>query len=364
MLLSIGVGAVQWFDVRNKTLRMTQPTYKQKSPSWRVNAKAHALDYLQRFAFNKGVEMIVDQYDTHFRHIKRFDERIDYLKGLAAQHWDYRKGRERYEITETYEIDEPDSELGKIVFEGAAIADMGTSSRATLKHYSMLVILGGANRSPYLRLRFGLEQNVTYDTLVYLGSERKVLPPEYEKVKDYAPGAQTEFDLGIGAINTLMAKQLDESGRGSYDVCTSEWHIARMQTKKGNPIFSLSSPPYLGGGRANTADTYDFLRRLEQEALEPATNLLFATNSTYRYAQYFDAMREICLRTGADIETIGFDPAYAGLQFKPTQFLQELKAAADAAVRLRDAVGGREDRNAWREQYYSRFSRIESDRPL
>ena len=37
---------------------------------------------------------------------------------------------------------------------------------------------------------------------------------------------------------------------------------------------------------------------------------------------------------------IGFEPSYSGMNFKPSQFLQELKAAVDAAVRLRNAVDG------------------------
>jgi hypothetical protein len=336
-----------------------QASYDQKSADWLANAREHSLDYLNRFAFNKGVEKVVSQFDTRFHLIKDFDERLDYLKGLAAEHWDFRKGRERYEITETYEMDNPGNEQGKIIFEGAAYAEMGTSSSATLKHYSMMVILGGANRAAYNRLKFGLEQNVKYDMLAYLGSERKVEAPEYENVKDYAKGAQTEFDLGKGAILTLLAGKLGPEGEGEYDVFTSEWHITRLQQADGVPVMMLSSPPFLGGKRANTADTYDFLRRLEQEALTPTENILFVTGSLYRYAQYFDAMREICLRTGTDIETIGFDPQYSGLEFKPTQFLQELKAASDAAVRLRDAVNGKEERNEWRQAYYNRFTRDE-----
>ncbi|HVI69405.1 MAG TPA: hypothetical protein VM581_03010, partial [Magnetospirillaceae bacterium] len=52
-------------------------------------------------------------------------------------------------------------------------------------------------------------------------------------------------------------------------------------------------------------------------------------------------------------------PEYGGVQFKPSQFLQELKSAAEAAVRLRDAVNGHEERNEWRTQYYNRFTRDE-----
>jgi hypothetical protein len=332
-----------------------------QSPEWLADMRDHAMKYLIRFVTNPGVERIVKEFDSHYVDINDSNERIDYLAKLAAEHWDFRKGRERFEIVETNPMDDPSSQLGKEVIEGARQLEMATSSSATLKHYSIMAILGGANKSPYYRMRYALEQRITYDMLAYLGSEREVLPPEREQTKDYAPGAQTEFDLGKGAITSLIGSQLADTGE--YELITSEWRIARLQRKDGVPIFLLSSPPFLGGRRANTADTYDFLRRLEQEALTPPKNILFATGAMYRYAQYFDAVREISLRTGVDIEVIGFDPTYADMDFKPSQFLQELKAAADAAVRLRDAIQGKEEKNSWRERYYDRFERNEDDRP-
>jgi 6-phosphogluconate dehydrogenase len=106
------------------------------------------------------------------------------------------------------------------------------------------------------------------------------------------------------------------------------------------PILVLSAPALQGGKRANTADTYDFLRRIEEKGLiqNPTKNILFATAGMYRYAQYFDAVREISLKTGVDIEIVGFAAAYSGKKFKASQFLQELKSAADAALRLRNAM--------------------------
>jgi len=336
---------------------------KPRIPGWQQDARDHAWDYLVRFAMNPGVEKVAGQFDTHFALIKNPNERLDYLQQLAAKEWDFRKGRERFEVTEEQEIDQPGNKSGAIIYEGAAYAEMGTSSRATLKKYSIVAVLGGANMGPYYRLKYALEQNVEYGMLAYLGSERALADPEKEISSVYAKGAQTEFDLGKGAITSLMTDKLTDDGVGEYDVFTSEWHITRLQQKDGVPVMLLSSPPFLGGKRANTADTYDFMRRLEQEAFTPTENILFTTGSLYRYAQYFDAMREICLRTGVDIEIIGFEPRYSGMKFKASQFLQELKAAADASIRLRNAVNGDENRNEWRKKYYNRFTRDESMRP-
>lgn len=334
---------------------------RKKEPEWLPQARNHATEYLVRFVNNPGIERIMDQFDTQYTRIKDPSERVDYLAKFAGERWDFRKGRERFEVNDTFEMDSPDSKLGQIIHQAADFVQMSSSSRATLKHYSVLAILGGGNMSPYYRLKYGLEQDITYDMLAYLGSERELQPPEQEIAKGYAPGARTEFDLGKGAIKTLMNDQLADDGE--YEVTTSEWRITHLQKKDGVPVFLLSAPPFLGGRRANTADTYDFIRRLEQESFTPAKNILFTTGATFRYFQYFDAVREISLRTGVDVEIIGFDPEYSDKEFKASELLQELKAAADAAVRLRDAINGKEERNEWRKHYYNRFKRDESIRP-
>lgn len=305
-------------------------------PSWRKGARDHALTYLELFAHNPGVEKIAGAFDPHFARVKGTSARLHYLASMATQHWDFRKGRERYEITESFDIDQPGSALGALVHEGAIQAEMASASAATLKHYTIVAILGGAAKSPYNRLKYALDQHVTTDMLVYLGSERQVLPPEQEKAKDYAPDARTEFDLGVGAVQALLGSQI--TSPLAYQLKKPTSRIAHMQQKNNVPILLLSAPPNQGGNRANTADTYDFLRRYLGASLGPGKNILFATSAIYRYFQYFDAVREISLKTGADIEVIGFDPAYAGMEFKPSQFLQELKSAAEAAMRLHDAV--------------------------
>ena len=71
--------------------------------------------------------------------------------------------------------------------------------------------MGGANKAPLDRLRYGLSVVDDFDQVVYLGSSRPVSDAEREKAADYAPDAQTEFDLGCGAFEKLLgAKVVDE----------------------------------------------------------------------------------------------------------------------------------------------------------
>jgi hypothetical protein len=305
------------------------------APEWLDPTRKHALKYLTRFVHNPGIECIVREFNPKYTDIKRLDSRLACLNDIADKEWDFRKGRERFEVVANEPMDQPGSELGKIILEGAEHAEMASSSWATLKHYDVVAILGGANMSPYYRLRFALEQPITYSMLTFLGCERPLNPAEHLRVTSYAKNAKNEFDLGIDAVGVLIDAQLTDSVR---EVLAANGHFTVFQKKDGIPVVVLSAPPLGNHIRANTSDTYQFLRSIEQSSFAPGKNILFVTGSMYRYAQYFDAVREIALVTGANIETIGYEPAYGKVELKPSKVLQELKSAIDAAIRLYEAV--------------------------
>jgi len=308
---------------------------KSKNPIWIDPACNHAAYYVVRFLNNPGVERIVAQFDPQYVQIQDPDEKLDRLLGIAAEYWDFRKGRERYEVIADEPMDQEGSELGEIILKAARQAEMASSSSATLKHYAILAVLGGANMSPYYRLKYALEQSITYDKLVFLACEREVMPPERVQAAGYALNAQTEYDLGKGAIRTLLGAELVESEE--YEETHLTWRIAHFQKNDGTPVLVLSAPPLDGRRRANTSDTYQFLLQTEGN-IGPGKDILFSTTAMYRYAQYFDAVRDIILKTGANMEVIGYEPAYGGVDFKPSRSLQELKSAVDSAGRLRDAM--------------------------
>jgi len=309
---------------------------RRKDPDWIKRACNHAAYYIVRFVNNPGVERIVAQFDPEYAQIQNPNERLNRLSSIAAKDWDFRRGRERYEVVANEPMDQEGAELGKIILDGAKQAEMASSSTATLKHYAILAILGGANKSPYYRLKYALEQDVTYDKLVFLACEREVLPPEQAQAAAYTLNARTEYDLGIGAIKALLGTELVDGKE--YELVQPNWRISHFQKNDGTPILVLSAPPLDGRQRANTSDTYKFLLQTEEESIGLGKDILFSTAATYQYAQYFDAVRDILLQTGANIEVIGYELAYSGMEYKPSKSLQELKSAVDAAVRLRDAL--------------------------
>jgi len=314
-----------------------------QSPRWLNGALDHATDYLHRFVYSPGLELIVKELDPGYAKIEGLEKRLARLSDIAGKEWDFRKGRERFEVTETEPMDQPGSEFGKVVIEGVHDMEIASRSLATLRHYDIVAILGGANMSCYHRLRYALEQKISCNMLVFLGCERPLHESEKEQTHAYAPHAQTEFDLGLEAINTLLSSQLTDSER---EVSIANGHFTVLQEQDGVPVVALSAPPLDNHVRATTSDTYQFLRSIEQSSFAPGKNILFVTTAPYRYAQYFDAVRDITLVTGANIETIGYELAYSNGEFKPSKYLQELKSAIEAANRLYSAIQASKSQHA------------------
>jgi hypothetical protein len=115
------------------------------SPRWLKDALDHATDYLNRFVYSPGLEQIVREIDAGYADMHDLGERLARLSEIAGKEWDFRKGRERFEVTESEPMDQPDSVFGKIVLDGVHQMEIAIRSLATLQHYDVVAILGGAN---------------------------------------------------------------------------------------------------------------------------------------------------------------------------------------------------------------------------
>lgn len=313
----------------------TEPT--TVTPEERGREAAH--EYLEGFAHNPGLAELATLFGAE-ELPEDTGERLAALQAVAAEHWDFRKGAERQEVSwDDALLDQEGSEQWNTVFEAADKLGMVRSSEPINKTPNYLVILGGANKTPLDRLRYGLEVVDDFDHPVYLGSSRPIKDAEREKAKGYAPDAQTEFDLGCGAFETLLgAKVVDEIsevrdgdvwGMRLYEF---EW---KGQTKQG---FVLSTPQKIGIRRASTYDNSKFLADRAELATDPDASIVAVTTGLYVPSQQLRAMRELTMPYGVNLETIGHDAEYSGVTRKPSQLLQETKAAVDAAVRLQTAL--------------------------
>jgi hypothetical protein len=275
-------------------------------------------------------------------------EKIAFLQDLAAKHWDFRKGAERQAVNWDDDLlDQEGSDQWNRIFAAANDLGMVESTKSENLRPEYLVFLGGANRAPLDRLRFGMEQVEEADNIVYLGSSRLISDAEKEKAADYAPGAETEFDLGCGAIEThLKAHLIDElkSERGG-DTWVARFYEYNVIDENQQPVakhaFALGTPQIIGKEnatenqrRATTYDNFDNFARVAKLADNKDTSVVSVTTGFYVPGQHLPAVQELTAKYGTKVETIGHSAEYSGVVRKPRQLLQEMKAGIDAAARL------------------------------
>jgi hypothetical protein len=294
-----------------------------------------ALASLEAFAHNEGLVEMAQLFGAE-ELPENTAERLSVLQKIATENWDFRKGAERQAVNWNDELlDQEGTEQWETVFTAANKLGLVESSEPEDKDPDFLVILGGANKAPLDRLRYGLEKLDSFGQVAYLGSSRPVSDAEREKAKDYAPDAQTEFDLGCGAFETLLgAKQVDEIIEERNG---DTWGMRLYEFEHEGEVkhgFVLSTPQTIGERRATTYDNYRFFADRAELEHHPDASVVAVTTGFYTQGQGIPAVQELTLPHGTHVETIGHDAAYSGVVRKPSQLLQEAKSAIDAAVRL------------------------------
>lgn len=320
----------------NTSTTETQPKVEQQ-----LSPEAKARHELEAFINNPGLAEMARLFGAE-ELPEDPKEKLLALQKLAAEHWDFRKGAERQAVDWNDELlDQEGSEQWNIIFEAADKLDLVKDTDPHNKRPNSLVILGGANRAPLDRLRYGLEHVDDFEQVVYLGSTRPVSDVEREKAADYAPDAKTEFDLGCGAFEALLgAKKVDEIiEHRNGDI----WGMRLYEFERGGETkhgFVLSTPYEIGQGkrRATTYDNYRFFADRAELAKDPDHSVVAVTTGFYSAGQHMPGVQELTLKYGTDVETIGHSAEYSGVKRKPSQLLQETKAGIDAAVRLQQAL--------------------------
>lgn len=299
-----------------------------------------AISELLSFVNNPGLSELARLYGEDIS-VLPSRSKLSVLGNLAATYWDFRKGAERQTTDWSDDsLNQEGSVQRDIIFNTAAKLGMVASSRSANQTPDYLVILGGANRSPLDRLRYGLENVDRFGQLVYMGSSRPLSEIEKSKVKDYAPGASTEFDLGCSAFETYLEAVPVKNIRVMRE--GEEWGIEAYDFTDANSAqkraFALNSPQIVGEHRATTYDNYRFLAETIGLQHHTTASIVSVTTGFYIPGQHAPAVQEITLPYGVTVETIGHDAAYSGAHRLPTQLLQEAKAAIDGYTRLYDRL--------------------------
>lgn len=231
---------------------------------------------------------------------------------------------------------------------------MEGESNATGDHYGMVSVLGGANQSNLLRVRHAkrqFERGVTSPYLLLLGSGRQLKDAEKQSTANYASGAETEFDLLCGALETEFEvkdydeKIFDTDGRvidpqsgeaSSPDVGKARYY----KLPNGTTALAVSAPKVEGDMRANTPDTYHFVSAIMgKDRFREMESMLVVSTDLYVPFQHADAMRLLAIPEGLKVETIG----YGGVNRPPQAYASEINAAINKAHQLDETLWKIED---------------------
>jgi hypothetical protein len=238
--------------------------------------------------------------------------------------------------------------MSELVFAAAHELGMVDDSHTKKTHHDYVNILGGANLSPLLRVKYAKAEidraaAATPPNLVLLGSARGLSATEKIKTSGYAPGARDEFDLMNGAVETVFDASpiaedtIDIKNTGAKEPEKGKWKV-RYYDNNGIRILSLSAPQVEGTRRVNTADTYRFLKAIVGLDMLDGASILNVTTAHFGAFQHADALRLLGIPARAEIETIGYGALYAGSERKPHELLQEINSAYNQATLLAETV--------------------------
>jgi hypothetical protein len=259
--------------------------------------------------------------------------------------WDfvYRGGGERQEALEALK----DDERQHLVIALADQLGLRSATAPSTQRRTISMALGGARRAPLTRLRWLLEDEKGRprkrpERLVLLGSSRELLDIEREPgvVDDYAPDAETEFDLMVGAGTSLFGLRPDHPLESSdEDLSPDDVHERRRWWTwdiDGMLIDAVQAPTRRPGKRVNTFEQVQHAAAYLD--LGPEDAVVISTSAIYVPYQ-----QAVCVRAlesfGCAVQTVGhpieWNPAAAAPNLRSaTNYLQEIRNTFKALLRL------------------------------
>lgn len=130
-----------------------------------------------------------------------------FLEAMAQLDPRYQGGRKLVRWQLEADQTEWDEETQGVIMRAAERMGMLEAETPLQGEFDVVIVLGGARQANLDRARYPVEATkegeAEFPHLVVAGSSRKLNEAEQENVSNYAPGAQTEFDLCVGAASTV-----------------------------------------------------------------------------------------------------------------------------------------------------------------
>jgi hypothetical protein len=193
-----------------------------------------------------------DRFLQHFGvEVSPTEQPEQFLEAMAQLDPRYQGGRELVRWQLEADQTEFDDETKQVILDTAEAMRMLEAETPLIGHFDVVIVLGGARQANLDRARYTAEAiakaEAAVDHVVIVGSKRKLNEAEKENTANYALGAQTEFDLCVGAERTI-----GEEYRGFvFDVMSDDSERAGTPAVIETALFNLQADGRLkSGGRS------------------------------------------------------------------------------------------------------------------
>lgn len=253
------------------------------------------------------------------------EEEISYLYDFASENWDYRKGKERFEIKEQLS-DETNDYIIALV-KGLGLIDAIANS--TVPDY--ILVLGGARMANWDRVVMSerIWKNNRDANVVALSGFRRLNEIEIPYVEKYAPHAKTEIEAINAALEQVYDVKMEciNSHEDDNPFLCSSIYKGSSKEKSIYTICAPSSEPELR--RANSMDTFkEFVNLFD---LKMGSNIIMVTSSIYVPYQLMK-FAPIAIEYGINVDIIGVDKDIINNVSRKNAvlYIQEIKATIEA----------------------------------
>ncbi len=260
---------------------------------------------------------------------------LDALESFAAEHWDFRAGRERNLATA--------AALGGAQLDALDIATASLGLDGTpppsRPRYDAVVMTGGMVRAGIVKPRYLREladAGLDWDEGVFLGGFRPFAGDELDLAPRLGVDGDDEFDAMVAGMRQAFALSREPESVSSGGSDARAWRDLAWSSgdRTLRVVAAPSSEP--GTRRANTADTYRFWAA----RAAGVRSVLVITTPVYVPYQGAVAIEILGVEFGLSVETVAVSDTASDLgedtqPFLPHHRLQELRSAIHGMRRLR-----------------------------
>jgi len=268
------------------------------------------------------------------------DESLDFLDEFSAEHWDFRRGRERNLAERVLFTPERD----ELILSCAATLGL-SQVPPRHPHYDTVVMTGGMVRAGIAKPRYVrmlLDDGLRVDNIVFLGGFRPFAGDEHEVAAGLGVDGDNEYDAMVAGLHRAFGplgpaqreEFLGHSQNASWRVDSWWAHDVKVSA-----VAAPSSVPE--ERRANTADTYRFWAEHRRQPSE--RSILIVTAPVYVPYQGAGAVEILGIRYGLAVETVGISRRTGHLGeysqvYEARHHLQEIRSAIHGMRSVRRAL--------------------------